>query len=487
MSRSDRERRRVLHRPVSRFSRWLLVIVLLAGVVRIGYVAAAKKGPCQILQHGQVVGSYHSECMGQSADNPNDQLYYNSAANQFAQGRGFVSPYAPDQQWADHPPLASVVLASVSWLFDHEPLVHFADKTVLQNHVVLRTFAREQRYLMAMIGTFNVLLIGLLAKRIGGSSAGLLAAFLAAIYPNLWVNDGLLFAETIAITGVLSALLLALRCGRAPSIRNFAYLGVACACAALTRAELLLLAPLLVVPIAWSIRSIGYGRAVLRVAAAAITVVVVMLPWFLYNQSRFTSTVFISTNDGLALAGSYCDPMFFGASIGLWTAQQGCTYGGADAAKLIGKDESEVSKIYRKKALTYLLDHKRRFPLVVLARIGRASSLYKPIEMIDYNTGENRERFVAWPGLITYYMMLGPGIVGLGALLRCRERRAAWVLMVPAITVTLVVAATYGQTRFRATAEPSLVILSALGTLWMIDAIRRRRGDRATLAPAPVS
>ena len=45
---------------------------------------------------------------------------------------------------------------------------------------------------------------------------------------------------------------------------------------------------------------------------------------------------------------------------------------------------------------------------------------------------------------------------------RRRARRALWVLLVPAIGVTVGVAVTYGQTRFRAAAEPSLAILAAV-------------------------
>jgi hypothetical protein len=68
-------------------------------------------------------------------------------------------------------------------------------------------------------------------------------------------------------------------------------------------------------------------------------------------------------------------------------------------------------------------------------------------------------------GLLVYYPTLVAAIGGGIAMCRRRARRALWVLLVPAIAVTLGVAATYGQTRFRAAAEPSLAIVAAVGVL----------------------
>ena len=44
-----------------------------------------------------------------------------------------------------------------------------------------------------------------------------------------------------------------------------------------------------------------------RIGAAVGASVLVVAPWVVYNLSRFDQPVFLSTNDGLALAGSNCD------------------------------------------------------------------------------------------------------------------------------------------------------------------------------------
>src|SRR5207302_11128702 len=93
----------------------------------------------------------------------------------------------------------------------------------------------------------TVLLVGLLGREIAGNRVGILAAAIAAVYPNLWVNDGLIMSETLTALTVVSAMLLAYRLTRRPRPATAVGLGVVCGLATLPRAELVLLAPLLAV------------------------------------------------------------------------------------------------------------------------------------------------------------------------------------------------------------------------------------------------
>ncbi len=213
----------------ARFGRVLLLIVLVALGIRIAYVAGAKSGPCRIaLPNGVVVGSSPSKCTG-----PNDQVYYNGQANSVADGDGFNEPFwtvshpgekAPPA--ADHPPLTVFVLTPVSWLVDHPPLSWVIDEP-LHDHV------REHRYTMVFLGTLVVLLIGLLGRRIGGDAVGLVAAGIAAINPNMWVNDGLVMSETVTVLTVVGAMWAALALWERPTLPRAAVLGLVCGLAAL--------------------------------------------------------------------------------------------------------------------------------------------------------------------------------------------------------------------------------------------------------------
>ena len=85
-----------------------------------------------------------------------------------------------------------------------------------------------QRLTMTVFGAGVVLVIGLLGRAVAGDRAGLVAAGIAAVYPNLWINDGLVMSETLATLAVALAILLTYRFIRAPRWSTAAWVGVAC-------------------------------------------------------------------------------------------------------------------------------------------------------------------------------------------------------------------------------------------------------------------
>jgi len=426
-----------------RFWRTLLGIAVVALALRVAYVAFAKTN--QPI-HG-------------------DQLFYNAEANRLGRGDGFLEPFDPEalsrgeiregtDPAADHPPLTVIVLAPVSF--------------------VTRQALIPQRLTMAVLGTAAVIVIGLLGRQLAGDHAGWIAAGIAAVYPNLWVNDGLIMSETLATLLVALALLYAYRLMREPKLWTALLVGALCGLAALTRAELLLLVPLLAVPAALVARSIAVAQRWKLAGVGVLAAVVLIAPWVGYNLARFKEPTFLSTNDGIALLGSNCDSVYFGDGIGLTDL------------KCLGRnprgDQSVDSKIYRDRAFDYIRDHKKRAVLVAAARVGRTWSLYRPWDMVSFNKGEGREGWVTILGLIMYFPLLVAAVAG-WVVLR-RRRRPSWPLLVPVVVVTIASAVTYGQTRFRVPAEPSLVVLAAVAVAAVVARDWPARRTRVT-PPTP--
>jgi 4-amino-4-deoxy-L-arabinose transferase-like glycosyltransferase len=447
-----------------KFTRALLCIAAVAFGVRVAYVALAKGETCVVGVAGVARGSYPSECA------IGDQLFYNTAANQLADGEGFVEPLwevkhpgedAPPA--ADHPPLTILVLAPVSFLVEHPPIAWIAGDDLDAN-------VREHRYTMVVLGTLLVVLVGLLGRRVGNEHVGLVAAGIVAVSPNLWVNDGLVMSETVTSCVVVGTLWLAVATVDRASTRRIAALGALCGLGALARAELLLFVPLLAIPVA--LRAADWWRTVALAVGASL---VVVMPWVVFNLSRFEEPTLISTNDGLALAGSNCDPVYRGAGTGLtsYDASAGCV----DDPPPPG-DQSEVSRIYRERALDYIDEHFGRAPVVALARVGRTWSLFRPADMVDYNTGEGRETWVTRLGIVVFYPTLVAAAAGVALLVRRRAFWNCWILLVPIVTVTVGSAVTYGQTRFRAAAEPSLAVLAALALVALVHRVLQAQRDR---------
>jgi len=454
------------------FRRALLLIVALAIVVRVGYVVGAKSETCKIVVAGEVRGSFGSECLA------GDQYFYSAEANSLARGDGFVEPFAailaPGQTppAADHPPLTVVVLAPVSWLADHTPLGDDADANVA-----------AQRYAMVLLGTLLVFLVGLLGRRVGGDTVGLVAAAIAALSPNIWVNDGLVMSETLTMVLTVAVLLAAFAWYDAPTARKGVLLGALFALAGLTRVELLLLVPLVMAPAvvrrAWAPRD----RA-LRIATSLGVCALVLAPWVVFNLSRFDEPTFISTNDGLTLAGANCDSTYHGEGTGLWVGRGVARcYGDVPS----GLDQSEVSQRLRDIGLDYISAHKSRAVVVAAVRVGRTWSLFHPADMIDFNKGEGRESWVTRLGLLVYYPTLVAAIGGAVVLVRRRRFLLLWMVLVPAFVVTIASAVTYGQTRFRVPAEPSLAVLAAVAIVAAWDAFRRRQVAASTGEPSSSS
>jgi 4-amino-4-deoxy-L-arabinose transferase-like glycosyltransferase len=391
-----------------------------------------------------------------------DAAYYESQAIVIAEGKGFVDPFegfrsGKQTPAADHPPVTASVLAGVAWLSDR---VGFSDDG--------RRIAMRLTTMLAGLGT--VLLLGLLGRAVAGETSGLFAAGIGALYPFLWVNDGLIMSESFAALAVTAALLLAYRLNRRPSGWGGLGLGAVCGLAALIRAELILLTPLFAIPYVW-ITVIPDWRTRLRlVAGIAAGTALLLAPWSLYNLRRFDEPVVVSTNAGVAMLGSNCDAVYSGRAIGLTSLEPGVCLPNQRPRG----DQSVISKIYRDRALDYMKDHVGRLPIVVLARVGRTWSLFRPADALAGGEGEGRPRWVTALGLLTYYPIL-LGAVG-GAVILRRRRVPLWPLIVAPVIVVASTLVSYGHTRFRVPAEPSLVVLAAvaLGSL-----LTRRRGRRA--------
>lgn len=386
-----------------------------------------------------------------------DAAYYELQARTIADGRGYVDPFAGAHGHepgvhpsAEHPPLTVFALVPVAKVGDWLGLRDEDSQLAM-------------RFEIALVGLSAVALIGLLGRELAGDRTGLIAAGIAAVYPYLWVNDGLIMSEAFATLAVTSALLLALRLLRRPTLGLALGLGAVCGCAALARAELILLAPLLGLPLLVSFRAMAWSRRLVIVGSLAAGAVLLVGPWVVFNLGRFDEPTFISTNDGTAMLASSCDDAYYGPLTGL-TDVYDCIPNDVPAG-----DASVVSRIYRNRAVDYIKAHKQRTAIVVLARIGRDWGLFRPGDMPEWNIAEGRPKWITELGMAFYYPLLAFAIGGIVVLRRRRTRQ--WPLLMPPLIVTVGTVLAYGQTRFRVPAEPSLVVLAAvaiaaLATRW---------------------
>lgn len=381
-----------------------------------------------------------------------DPSQYHYGANLLVDGKGFIDAFyyrvlGQVRQTALHAPLYTVALAVPSL-------------------AGLRSVLDHQLW-SCVIGTGTIAVVALVARRVAGPRAGLIAAGITAAYPNAWILDGILGVETLTLLTNALVLLAAYRLWFLCSIRCGLELGVACGLAALTRGEALLFLPLVIVPTTLSLRGLAPTRRFRLAGAAGLAAVVVLAPWVGFNLARFNQPLLVSRFD-VAMAPANCDDTWYGPGIGYWSA---ACFPDLPAPR---GDESDDAAIYRREVVDYVSSHLERLPTVVVARLGRTFGFYRPAAQIALEGYvEGRDPTVAAYGLGTYYLLVLASIPGAIALRR--RQVPLWPLLGMVATAAVAVAATYGQTRFRASAELVPVVLAAVG----IDALLRRQPPAA--------
>lgn len=383
-----------------------------------------------------------------------DAMIFHQVAQNLADGEGFRQAFA-DAPTAEHPPGWEVVLAAADLVGGNGYLSH--------------------RLLGALIGTVTVVLVGLLGRRVAaaglgsarrGDAVGLVAAALAAVYPMLWAADVSLMSETLYGALVVGGLLAAARLREGPSSRAAALVGVLLGLAALTRGEALLLVPLLLVPFTWR------HRRAMAVGVAAFALV--LTPWLVRNAVTFEDPPLISGNANNLWKGANCHETYYGELIGYWRFQ-------CYSDERPGEDESEYYARQRDEGWAYARDHLGRLPAVVPVRVLRLLDAWDPQQSVFINAQEGRGSAATRWG-IRMWWLLAP-LAAAGAFLLRRNR---WVVLAPVAMVLAVSAVTYGTTRFRFAAEPSVCVLAAVSLVALRTrmtqfhiATSRRPGTRA--------
>ena len=366
-----------------------------------------------------------------------DAATYQLLANNLAEGLGYIRPYEYFRgeviPTAEFPPLFPALLS-------------LAVRAGATSTVTLKL-------LMTLFGTATVVVIGLIGRTVGGALVGLLAAVVAAIYPMLFEPDAALMPETLAALFAATATLLVLLALQRQTRRLWLFTGMALGAGALVRAEIILLAPLLALPlIRWGA---PWRERLLRATVLFVGVVALVAPWTVRNAVRLDHFVPVSNNFGGLILGSNCPPTYEGRFTGLWLFE---CYDRVDAT---GLDETERSRAYLREGLSYASERPERAAVVGGIRVLRVWGAWDVEGQLDWESFEGRNR--RWH-MVGHRMYVGLGVfavAGIVSLLRRRQR--VWPLLAPLLLITAMAVVSYGNQRFRATAEPAIVVLAAFG------------------------
>lgn len=299
----------------------------------------------------------------------------------------------------------------------------------------------------SVVGAFGVVMVGLIARRVGGRRAAIVAALGAAVYPPLvWIAGYALSEALFWPIGLLAAWLF----DRARTHPDRA--GAALACG-LTLGVGTLIRPALILFVPLAGLMLLFLRQPRTFAVIVAGLLVVVGPWTLRNYAHHGRLVFVASEGGVTF----------------WTGNHPLATGDGDMAANIGIKldnqrlradhpgitEEDMEPVYYREALAWIGAH----PLDWLAlELRKVFYLVVPVGP-SYTLHSTRYYALS---IASYLPVLAIAIVGV-ARLRSRVGRVPglWLLLSSAVVVALVF---FPQERFRIPIiDPTLVILAGAG------------------------
>ena len=412
-----------------RFARAVACIAVVAFAARIGW----------ILSHQTIGDGRYFLISG-------DGLDYHLMAEKLSVGRGYVQGFGRDVP-SGRPPLWPMLLAVLS---------RVTGSNVMRHHQLLA----------AAVGASSVVLVAYLARRVGGRRPGLIAGTVAAMYPGFWVYEWPLLSETLLLPTLAAFLLTCYRYIDRPTPRGAAAVGGLLALTALVRSEQAMLG----VVVLWLFGRQFRGNRVgaLRDCALSFGIAASLLvPWVLFNQTRFAEPVWLSTGLGNTMLTGSCDTAYRGELQGLYDPT--CSR----SVNLGSLDSSQADGVRRSMATSYAQEHLSEVPLVALKRVGRVVGAYLPGHtVVSWSTWSSVPEAVVWAWILGGYLLAPFALAG--AIMLRRHKRPIVPLVVPILTIVLTVAGTIGEIRYRAAAEISLVVLASVALAALSESLRKR-------------
>ncbi|MFN8215405.1 MAG: glycosyltransferase family 39 protein [Solirubrobacterales bacterium] len=342
------------------------------------------------------------------------------------------------------------------------------------------------RLFNALLGALAVFLLYLIARRLWGDAVGLIAAALAAVFPPLVLLSRDLVSESLFIAIELGAVLCVLNFRRSGGRLRWALAaGALCGVAVLTRNTGIAL----LVPIAIGLWVPAGGRAWAALAAPLVALACATLlvtPWLVRDWAQFDRFVPVTTSGGIALAGTYNQTSFDqGHTHGAWRDPQ-VVPGLRHLFEEPGRDEAEVDRILRSRALSFAWEHPgyvaetSAWNLLRLFEIAGGSVVDARGAALDARGIGSGDPAAERIGLALACLLAA---IGVAVLVRARLRARAggtaphppsgplflWLVPLAMLAIAIPIA---GLPRYRLPADPFLLMLAAIGIQWLLHAAR---------------
>ncbi len=418
-----------------------------------------------------------------------DQISYHALALRVLDGHGFSFS---SESW----PLTAAGAPTAHWSF-----LYTLYLTAV--YVVFGPNPLAARLIQAVIvGFLQPYVAFLLAREVFGRRAGLLAAGFTAIYVYFVYYAATLMTEPFYITAIVAALYLFLRLAAAPAqleVRLALLLGVVLGGTILLRQLFLMVTPFLLIWL-WAVwyaaerrrtvsqtaRATAAGSVAFHnsrrapwISTIVITSIIALmiLPFTIYNYSRFDRFVLLNTNAGYAFFWAN-HPIYGNKFEGILPPEMG-SYQDLIPVELRNLDQSALEEALLKLGVGFVFDDPIRYVRLSLSRI--------PVYFMFWPSAESS--LVSNFSRVASFALFLPLMVGgllyslLNGEVRGRTISQASLLLLFMFIYTSIHLLSWALIRYRLPVDAILLIYAGLAAAVVGQAIAARRDQLATATP----
>ncbi|MCG3176400.1 MAG: Photosystem I assembly protein Ycf3 [Candidatus Omnitrophica bacterium] len=355
------------------------------------------------------------------------------------------------------------------------PLYPFFLAAVLGATGLSLTAVKAVQILLGVASLFFVYRTG---ERLGGRSAGLLAAAAGALYGPLMFYEGLLIPEALGAVLYAAGLYLVVRHAEAPTVRTAVKLGVVTGLAALTKAGLLLFVPACAL---WDRKRTRGWKVPLTLVAATAAMI---LPVTAHNAWHGKDRVLLSSHSGFnlyvgnnpAAEGTFATPPGVGTNV---ESQERDARRIAEQARGRRLKPSEVSAFWSDKAWDYIRSHPLETGLLWLRKLALFLDAREISDVQDYDFEKQFNPMLRLPWVD--FGWIAPFLFA-GAVYAWRAGSAGRGVVVWLVTYAAAVCLYFVNARYRLPVLPAALVLAAYGATRLAQDLRSRRWPAIVLA-----
>lgn len=293
-----------------------------------------------------------------------DQISYHTLAQRVLNGHGF---HFGEDWW----PMTEANTPTAHWSFLYTFYLTLVYALVGPHPLAARLLQA------AIVGILHPLLTYFVGRQLLGETVGLIAAAISAVYIYFVYYAATLMTEPFYITAILAVILLSLLLinrikmhtpGTTPYgiLRLASAFGLLLGITILLRQLFLLLTPLLFLWIFWLLRK-NFRLALHSLTLAALVIVVIIVPFTIYNYIRFDSFVLLNTNAGYAFY--FANHPIYGTHFEAILPPEMGSYQDLVPDNLRQLNEAALDKALLKQGIQYVIEDPVRYLILSASRL----------------------------------------------------------------------------------------------------------------------